>query len=100
VLLAARADTSEQMRRLLPILLTFDARPCVAGIRVPRLVLGGSEDRIAPPSQLRALHEAIPGSTLALIEGAGQVPLGECRPAVAAAVRRLLERPVKRTRSQ
>ena len=80
----------------LPILLTFDARPWLGTIAVPTLVLGGAEDRIAPPAQLRALHKAIPGSDLVLIEGAGHVPLGEGRPEVAAAVRRFLDSRVKR----
>jgi pimeloyl-ACP methyl ester carboxylesterase len=84
------------MRRVLPILLTFDARPWLGEIAVPTLVLGGAEDRIAPPAQLRALHEAIPGSDLVLIEGAGHIPLGEGQPEVAAAVRRFLDLRVKR----
>jgi pimeloyl-ACP methyl ester carboxylesterase len=95
-LLVAPSSPSAQMRRILPILLTFDARPWLGTIRVPTLVLGGAEDRIAPPVQLRALHEAIPGSDLVLIEGAGHVPLGEGRPEVAAAVRHFLDVRVKR----
>lgn len=84
------------MRRVLPILLTFDARPWLRAIAFPTLVLGGAEDRIAPPAQLRAIHEAIPGSDLVLIEGAGHVPFGEGRPEVAAVVRRSLDLRVKR----
>jgi pimeloyl-ACP methyl ester carboxylesterase len=95
-LLVAPSIPSAQMRRILPILLTFDARPWLGTIAVPTLVLGGAKDRIAPPAQLRALHEAIPGSDLVLIEGAGHVPLGEGRPEVAAAVRRFLDVRVKR----
>jgi pimeloyl-ACP methyl ester carboxylesterase len=96
VRLVAPSNPSAQMRRILPILLTFDARPWLGTIRVPTLLLGGAEDRIAPPAQLKALHEAIPGSDLVLIEGAGHVPLREGRPEVAAAVRRFLEVRVKR----
>jgi pimeloyl-ACP methyl ester carboxylesterase len=75
----------------MPHLPAFDARPWLGAIRAPTLVLGGSEDRVAPPAQLRALHAAIPGSTLALIDGAGHVPSGTRPAEVAAVVRRFLD---------
>ena len=85
---------SAQMRRVMPHLLTFDARPWVGDIRVPTLVLGGAGDQVAPPAQLRALHEAIPGSSLELIEGAGHVPVQEKPDEVAVAVRGFLSQRV------
>lgn len=85
---------SPQMRRVMPHLLAFDARPWLGDIRVPTLVLGGAGDHVAPPAQLRALHEAIPGSSLALIEGAGHVPVQEKPDEVAAAVRSFLSQRV------
>jgi 3-oxoadipate enol-lactonase len=91
VLLVAPSEPSDSMRRIMPALLAFDARPWLDEIRVPTLVLGGAEDRVAPPAQLRALHEAIAGSTLALIEGAGHVPASERPEDVTAAVRRFLD---------
>lgn len=81
---------SSQMRRVMPHLLTFDARPWLGDIRVPTLVMGGAGDQVAPPAQLRALHEAIPGSSLELIEGAGHVPVQEKPDEVAVAVRGFL----------
>lgn len=85
---------SAQMRRVMPHLLAFDARPWLGDIRVPTLVLGGAGDQVAPPAQLRALHEAIPGSSLALIDGAGHVPVQEKPDEVAAAVRGFLSQRV------
>jgi len=85
---------SAQMRRVVPHLLAFDARPWLGDIRVPTLVLGGAGDQVAPPAHLRALHEAIPGSSLALIDGAGHVPVQEKPDEVAAAVRSFLSQRV------
>jgi len=85
---------SSQMRRVMPHLLAFDARSWLGDIRVPTLVLSGAGDQVAPPAQLRALHEAIPGSSLALIDGAGHVPVREKPDEVAAAVRGFLSQRV------
>jgi 3-oxoadipate enol-lactonase len=40
----------------------FDARDAVASIRTPTLVIGGAKDPATPPSDTRALAEAIPGA--------------------------------------
>jgi 3-oxoadipate enol-lactonase len=50
-----------------------DATPTLAGIRVPTLVVVGSEDVLTPPSAARALADAIPGARLETIDGAGHV---------------------------
>jgi pimeloyl-ACP methyl ester carboxylesterase len=50
-----------------------DARPQLAGIRVPVLVIGGELDEITPPAVLRELAAAIPGARLQLLPGAGHV---------------------------
>jgi len=42
-------------------------------IKVPTLVVVGSEDVIAPPSVAEAMREEIEGSRLVRIEGAGHV---------------------------
>ena len=94
VWLVSPSEPSPPMRRVMPHLLAFDARPWLGDIRVPTLVLSGAGDQVAPPAQLRALHEAIPGSTLALIEGAGHVPVQEKPDEVAAAVRGFLSQRV------
>lgn len=56
--MAARPDSTE----LLP---TID---------VPTLLIGGSEDRVTPPSDLEFLASAIPDARLKIIEGAGHIP--------------------------
>jgi 3-oxoadipate enol-lactonase len=95
-LMVAPDEPSAGMRRAVASLLAFDARPWLGGIGVPTLVLGGTEDRVAPPAQLRALHRAIPGAELVLVPGAGHVPLSDGRPEVADAVRRFLDERVRR----
>lgn len=50
-----------------------DARPQLASIRVPVLVIGGELDEITPPVVLRELAAAIPGARLRLLPGAGHV---------------------------
>ncbi len=48
----------------------FDVRDKLAGIRIPTLVQVGEEDYAAPVAMSRALHEAIAGSQLDVIQGA------------------------------
>ncbi len=43
-------------------------------VAVPALVVVGSEDEFTPVADARAMHALIPGSTLAVIEGAGHLP--------------------------
>jgi len=47
-----------------------------AAVRCPTLIIQGSEDRAVPLERGIALHEAIPGSSLVVVEGAGHVPNG------------------------
>ena len=94
VILVAPSPPSPQMRRAMPYLLAFDARPWLGDIRVPTLVLGGADDQVVPPAYLRAVQEAIPGSSLVLIGGAGHVPVFEKPDEVAAAVRHFLSQRV------
>jgi 3-oxoadipate enol-lactonase len=49
---------------------TFDRLP---GVRVPTLVLHGTEDRTIHPDNARILADRIPGARLVLLEGAGHV---------------------------
>jgi proline iminopeptidase len=46
-------------------------------IRVPTLVLAGSEDFVCPPDCQQELAEGIPGSRLVIVEGAGHDPQDE-----------------------
>jgi 3-oxoadipate enol-lactonase len=87
-------EPPDQMRRVMPSLLAFDARPWLGAIEVPTLVLAGGADQVAPLAQLRALHEAIPGASLAVIDGAGHVPIGERPDDVRALVQRFLSQRV------
>lgn len=57
-----------------------DSTPDLATIDVPTLVVAGAEDVLIPPREARALHAAIAGSQLEILEGAGHVPNVE-RPA-------------------
>jgi pimeloyl-ACP methyl ester carboxylesterase len=50
-----------------------DSSPLLATITVPTLVVAGEEDALVPPREARALQEAIPGSRLAVIAGAGHL---------------------------
>src|SRR5947209_7604661 len=74
-LMISPREPSVQMRRVMSSLLAFDARPWLAAIDAPTLVLAGAADQVVPLAHLRALHEAIPGASLAVIDGAGHVPI-------------------------
>lgn len=50
---------------------TFDVMDRVNGIRVPTLVICGTEDRLTPPKYGQFLRDRIPEARLALIAGAG-----------------------------
>lgn len=63
-----------------------DARPLLAGIDVPTLVVGGREDVLTPPSTLRGLADAVPGARLALLDGAGHASAWERPDAFAGAL--------------
>ena len=89
-LVVSTREPSVQLRRVMPSILAFDARPWLGAIDVPTLVLAGSADQVAPLAQQRVLHEAIPGASLAVIDGAGHVPIGEQLDDVGLLVRRFL----------
>jgi pimeloyl-ACP methyl ester carboxylesterase len=63
-----------------------DARPVLATIRCPMLVVVGRQDRWSPLEQNRALAESVPGARLAVIEEAGHFSPVERPEAVAAAL--------------
>ncbi|MFJ3307270.1 alpha/beta fold hydrolase [Streptomyces sp. NPDC086549] len=46
----------------------------LAGVRVPTLIVVGSDDEYTPVPEAEAMHRAVPGSRLAVIEGAGHLP--------------------------
>jgi pimeloyl-ACP methyl ester carboxylesterase len=89
-LLVSPMALSPEMRRIMPALIAFDARPWLARLSVPALVICGTEDPVVPIAHARTLHQAIAGSELVEIAGAGHVPTAARHPEVAAAVGRFL----------
>lgn len=55
----------------------FDVMDRVASIAAPTLIVVGDQDVMTPPKYAAFLHERIPGSTLAVIEGAGHMAHAE-----------------------
>jgi pimeloyl-ACP methyl ester carboxylesterase len=52
---------------------SFDLYDRLPEIRVPTLIIHGTEDRLVHPDNARVLGERIPGSRLVLLKGAGHV---------------------------
>jgi YbgC/YbaW family acyl-CoA thioester hydrolase len=50
-----------------------DSTSSLGQIRVPTLVIVGSEDQVSPPAVAEAMVRAIPGAELALVPGAGHL---------------------------
>ena len=63
-----------------------DQAETLKAIRVPTLVLCGREDRLCPVERHREMHRMIPGSTLAVVDGAGHLPTLEQPEATTAAL--------------
>ena len=78
---AVRAEVIETMSRIAPAAYCIgaeavwlaDQRGRASDIRVPTLVLCGTEDKVTPPALSRELVELIPGARYAVIEGAGHI---------------------------
>jgi pimeloyl-ACP methyl ester carboxylesterase len=52
-----------------------DSTPMLPGLAgIPVLVIVGDEDEIIPPTQARAMADAIPGASLVVIRSAGHLP--------------------------
>jgi pimeloyl-ACP methyl ester carboxylesterase len=54
-----------------------DATPWLGAVRVPTLVMVGSEDTLTPPAVAEKLAQAIPGGRLVRIEKAGHLASAE-----------------------
>jgi len=54
-----------------------DARPGLAAIAVPTLVLAGEDDKVIPPQRSMEMAAAIPGARLTLLSRCGHVPMRE-----------------------
>lgn len=60
-------------RRALDCLVTFDRQAALGGIGVPTLLIGGEFDRVAAPSVMRQMAEAIPDARYAELKGIGHL---------------------------
>lgn len=74
--LAARAS-SEVWTDGLTELIEMDLRHAIAKLAVPTLVIVGEQDRITPPAAAVALVGSLPDGHLAVISGAGHLPMLE-----------------------
>jgi pimeloyl-ACP methyl ester carboxylesterase len=68
----------------------FDVMDRLAELRVPAVVVCGTEDRLTPPRYASFLAERIAGARLALVPGAGHLVMLEEPRAVTAAIAALL----------
>ncbi|CAA9347953.1 MAG: hypothetical protein AVDCRST_MAG40-2737, partial [uncultured Gemmatimonadaceae bacterium] len=82
----ARAPVAGVVGALEAMLARPDSSGDLAGISVPTLIVAGRDDALIRPATARALHAAIPGSQLELLEGAGHL----CNVERAAAFNQLL----------
>jgi len=69
-----------------------DSRPDLPTIDVPTAVVVGEEDSITPLEMSQAMNDAIPGSTLSIIPGAGHIANIEAPTAFDTALRAWLQR--------
>lgn len=60
-------------RKAVQLLTTFDRRAQLPGIRVPTLLIAGSDDRTAPAPVLERMAQKIPGAEYVLLRGCGHL---------------------------
>lgn len=60
-------------RKAVHFLTTFDRRRELADIRVPTLLIAGSDDRTTPPKVMEKMAQKIPGSEFVLLDGCGHL---------------------------
>jgi pimeloyl-ACP methyl ester carboxylesterase len=63
----------ETYRKAVKLLTTFDRRKELADIKVPTLVLAGSDDKTAPPAMMEKMAGKIPGAEYVLLPGCGHL---------------------------
>jgi 3-oxoadipate enol-lactonase len=63
----------ETYRKAVHLLTTFDRRKELADIKVPTLLVAGSEDKTAPPSVMEKMWQKIPESEYVLIPDCGHL---------------------------
>ena len=60
-------------RKAVKLLTTFDRRKELADIKVPALLVAGSEDKVAPPSVMEKMAGKIPGAEYVLMPDCGHL---------------------------
>jgi len=73
----AERTASEVWTDALPELMEMDLRHAVPRVHVPTLVVVGEHDRVTPPAAAVDLAAALPQGRLAVIAGAGHIPMLE-----------------------
>ena len=63
----------ETYRKAVQLLTTFDRRKELADIRVPTLIVAGSDDKTAPCAMMERMAQKIPGAEYVLLEGCGHL---------------------------
>jgi 3-oxoadipate enol-lactonase len=68
-------------RKAVALLTTFDHRANLPSIKVPTLLVAGSDDKTAPASVMERMAQKIPGSEYVLLEGCGHLgPMDQPEP--------------------
>lgn len=57
--------------------LTYDARPLLAKVKVPTLILNGKQDGVVPAPMAEVAHAGIAGSRLVILNDCGHFPFAE-----------------------
>ena len=60
-------------RKAVHLLTTFDQRARLPAIRVPTLLVAGSDDRVAPAAVMERMAQRIPGAEFVQLEGCGHL---------------------------
>jgi 3-oxoadipate enol-lactonase len=63
----------ETYRKAVHLLTTFDRRAELAAIRVPTLLVAGSDDRVAPAAVMERMAQKVPEAEYVLLEGCGHL---------------------------
>ena len=63
----------ETYRKAVHLLTTFDRRKELAEIRIPTLLIAGSEDKTAPPAVMQRMAQKIAAAEYVLLEGCGHL---------------------------
>lgn len=88
VAMVARSDPDRFAAQIEALLHRPDAQPVLQGLRCPLLLLCGRQDVWSPPERHAAMHAAVPGSMLCLVDASGHMSPMEQPEAVAAALAR------------